>query len=47
MSINLFYHFSRINDSLLKEDIIGFPLTEQIPALKITPHEHSLFKYNL
>ena len=31
MSLNIFYHFTRINDSFLLEDIMGFPLQTELP----------------
>jgi hypothetical protein len=47
MTINLYYHFKRIGDSILKADLLGLPVKKRVPYMKITPFEKSLFKNNL
>jgi hypothetical protein len=47
ITINFFYHFCRLKDSLLMEDLLGVTLTPFIPIYKITKYEWDLFKYNL
>ncbi len=43
LMINFIYHFSRIETSLLKQDLIGIPTSNtMLPFYKITPYEISL-----
>ncbi len=47
ITINLLYHFGRIQDSFLKADLEALPLTYSIPWHKINVYEKNLFKHNL
>jgi hypothetical protein len=44
---NLLYHFGRIKDSLLKEEIVAYPTKDHTIVHDITESDLSLFKYNI